>query len=234
MRGQTPVSMPMDIAGQRFGKLVAVSFTVKGEKRHWLCRCDCGGERQVDLYRLRHGKATSCLNCVPRMKSRLGAETRRRQEMTRGRRMGDLTVLAPDDEKAVYFRCRCSCGKDVRVSYYELTRTDKPTTSCGCGKTNRNKARALKYEYAGVELTRAEMCEAFNLTDSVIIDRLKKGWSIDDIVTTPVRDMNRRPVAERAALRAELKTSTLSHGALARKYGVSKGLVRQLREKESS
>lgn len=46
---------PLDLTGQRFGRLVAVALT--GEIRHgyrvWRCQCDCGGSIDVPLLQLR-------------------------------------------------------------------------------------------------------------------------------------------------------------------------------------
>lgn len=55
-----------DIAGRRFGKLIAISF-VELKKHHatWLCKCDCGDEIVVDGGNLRSGRQTAC-GCVRR------------------------------------------------------------------------------------------------------------------------------------------------------------------------
>lgn len=55
---------PKDLHGQRFGKLVVVSFSgsVK-EKATWLCICDCGKEATVVGTRLSRGQTRSC-GCI--------------------------------------------------------------------------------------------------------------------------------------------------------------------------
>lgn len=53
----------IDITGQRFGKLVALSPIYSGNKdKHtkWLCKCDCGNTLEVDLGNLRQGLSQSC------------------------------------------------------------------------------------------------------------------------------------------------------------------------------
>lgn len=56
---------PLDLANQRFGKLVALRV----EGRHpakgllWLCSCDCGGSRVALAGKLSEGKARSC-GCI--------------------------------------------------------------------------------------------------------------------------------------------------------------------------
>lgn len=55
-----------DLVGQRFGRLVAISRTVKpvgGKKqRHsfWVCKCDCGNEVVVRTVHLLNGRSKSC------------------------------------------------------------------------------------------------------------------------------------------------------------------------------
>jgi hypothetical protein len=51
----------IDITGQRFGSwtVLARGDTIGGHPK-WLCRCDCGTERQVIGYKLRNGTRTNC------------------------------------------------------------------------------------------------------------------------------------------------------------------------------
>lgn len=52
----------MNIAGQRFGRLVAIedSGNKPGAGRSWRCRCDCGNETIVPVRILRFGDTRSC------------------------------------------------------------------------------------------------------------------------------------------------------------------------------
>lgn len=49
-------------SGDRFGHYVLVERRPTDERgqQKWLCRCDCGTEREIRLAHLRHGKITSC------------------------------------------------------------------------------------------------------------------------------------------------------------------------------
>ncbi len=60
--------------GERFGSLTAVELLYKlsssGRKRaHWKCRCDCGGDTEVDSGNLRNGNTKWCGACSSRSKS---------------------------------------------------------------------------------------------------------------------------------------------------------------------
>jgi hypothetical protein len=51
----------VDIAGQRFGRLLVLSYAeTRQKKAYWLCRCDCGAERVVCGGNLRKGTSQSC------------------------------------------------------------------------------------------------------------------------------------------------------------------------------
>jgi hypothetical protein len=55
---------PLDLTGQRFGKLVALN--VVGSSRHgrkWLCQCDCGRDAIVQAGNLGRGNSTACGRC---------------------------------------------------------------------------------------------------------------------------------------------------------------------------
>lgn len=68
-RPSTLVVPPKPMAGKRFGKLLVLSFSHRGNDRHahWLCRCDCGTEKAINGKEMRIGKATSC-GCSRRKK----------------------------------------------------------------------------------------------------------------------------------------------------------------------
>lgn len=59
-----------DISGQRFGRWLVIEPRHVNERGHavFLCRCDCGNEREVVAYRLRNGRSTSC-GCLRNEKS---------------------------------------------------------------------------------------------------------------------------------------------------------------------
>lgn len=55
----------MDLTGQRFGRLVALSHKIRlGKtglpKTQWLCKCDCGNTNEINQYALTRGLTISC------------------------------------------------------------------------------------------------------------------------------------------------------------------------------
>lgn len=58
----------IDLTGQRFEKLVALEYRGKSK---WLCRCDCGTEKEILGHDLRSGHTCSC-GCMRGAKARHG------------------------------------------------------------------------------------------------------------------------------------------------------------------
>lgn len=110
-----------------------------GSERKWLCRCDCGTERQVLDRSLRYGKSTSC-GC----KSARNAAEKNGYRLD-GRRFGLLTVLesaeSQDSRRGRWWKCRCDCGNEILTPGTLLVTGKK--THCGC--------RSVKnYAYADI------------------------------------------------------------------------------------
>jgi hypothetical protein len=53
-----------DFTGQKFGRLQALECVASGPV--WLCRCECGGRREVRARQLRDGAVTCCGCLVPK------------------------------------------------------------------------------------------------------------------------------------------------------------------------
>lgn len=159
----------IDIAGERFGRLVALK-PIARERGHyfWLCLCECGKHAKVPATYLRQGEVKSC-GCLARNKP---------AELV-GSRFGRLLVveLIRMVDRGRMWRCTCDCGNEAFASTRSLRAGD--ITSCGCKRLWHKTApivasqRKLYYSYqrdaarrrkgAGVEF--ALSFEAFvNLT----------------------------------------------------------------------
>jgi len=64
--------------GQRFGRLTVISRVISGRSKHWLCRCECGRERSLEVHYVVRGKIRSCgcLGGETHGHARHGAHTR--------------------------------------------------------------------------------------------------------------------------------------------------------------
>lgn len=119
---------PIDLSGQRFGRLVAVCDVGSLRKfRLWRLRCDCGSEIERTSADVRHGKIRSC-GCLQRDLS-----SERTSLKLEGLVFGRLTVLSrfgDDGHGHVTWKCACECGGETIVSGTILRRGK--TKSCGC------------------------------------------------------------------------------------------------------
>lgn len=55
-----------DLSGQQFGLWTVVKLAGRNKKREsqWLCRCQCGTERVISSYDLKHNRTNGCIKCA--------------------------------------------------------------------------------------------------------------------------------------------------------------------------
>lgn len=118
------MSAPLKLIGKRFGRLVVLDYLgVKKRRTNWLCRCDCGTEKEFNAGALSQG--TSSCGCLFR-------ERLHRLNLA-GRRFGRLVVLVrlkSDSRRCYRWLCRCDCGTEKIVGVKNLM--NRSTNSCGC------------------------------------------------------------------------------------------------------
>lgn len=113
------ISKVIELAGQRFGKLVVIrkDRQDKWNRWEWLCRCDCGSEVVVKSNNLRTGNSQSC-GCEKRVLGKTVIDIT-------GQRFGRLTVLGRDMTKVAegktFWVCECDCGNTLSVFKGHLT-----------------------------------------------------------------------------------------------------------------
>lgn len=115
-----------DLAGMRFGKLVAIAETDERKYRQaiWQCKCDCGNYHKVSRGALISGLTRSC-GCTKHIP--------RREDLT-GQQFERLTALSvaeiTDNNHLAVWNCQCSCGTICQVLAENLKSGN--TKSCGC------------------------------------------------------------------------------------------------------
>ena len=111
----------LDLANQKFGKLLVISKAQKRNDKYtrWICQCDCGNQIEVRTDYLRNGHTTSC-GCIK--------EQFFQQKDLVGQQFGRLTVI--ENLSGGKKKCKCQCGNIVEVKTDNLTSGN--TQSCGC------------------------------------------------------------------------------------------------------
>jgi hypothetical protein len=113
----------LDLSGKVFGKWTVLR---NGEKQNWVCRCECGEEKEIFIGNLRSGKSTSCKKCAAIKNNLIG------------NKYNKLTVIEDSLKRTksrnIKWICRCDCGNISEVCGTALL-THK-TKSCGKCTTN--------------------------------------------------------------------------------------------------
>lgn len=116
---------------QRFTRLVVIRETrSRNGKRYALCRCDCGTEKEINIYNLLSGHTKSC-GCLSKENLKLGSQAKA-LNLT-GKTFNRLTVIRRETTRkkgSIVWTCRCDCGNIVLVPARDLVSGN--TTSCGC------------------------------------------------------------------------------------------------------
>lgn len=138
------MSGPVDLTGQRFGRLLVMQRACDKEyaggkcRTAWLCVCDCGKMVEVEGSNLISGNTKSC-GCLQRERaSQIGKKLGESKLINMvGKTFGMLTVIERDYTKSghsgAYWKCKCACGNECTVEGRYL-RSGR-TRSCGCLKT---------------------------------------------------------------------------------------------------
>ena len=117
------LSKLIDLTGQKFYEWTVIKKadpSPSGRTR-WLCRCSCGKIGIVGAYDLKNGKHRSC-----------GHDRKHNIKNLANQAFGELTAIEYAGNGK--WKCKCSCGKEVIVSGYDLT--SGHTKSCGHNTNN--------------------------------------------------------------------------------------------------
>lgn len=119
-----------NIAGQRFGRLVALEYHHTDEKHrpHWLFQCDCSNTKVMPISSVKWHGVRSCGCLLDQHIRELN-----RQDIT-GERFDRLVAVRPtqerDDSGSIVWECICDCGKTAYQSVNKLH--SGRVHSCGC------------------------------------------------------------------------------------------------------
>lgn len=169
-----------DLAGRRFGRLVAVKRVPAPAGRYgseWLCQCDCGGTSTTSAYRLREGKTASC-GCSRKKQTKA--------DLT-GQKFGELTVLRRYEGVRLgggaHWVCRCSCGNETITRQTRLRANQSRSCGCArmkaCAKLTQQIADEIRVvAEASPGMTYAEIGERYGVSQSTVSKILNdKAWT---------------------------------------------------------
>lgn len=154
LRKQAGAARRDDLAGRKFGRLTVLEPRAsRGDKTAWLCRCECGQQKEITSSNLTTGRSLSC-GCLQRERV---AESLV-HDLT-GQQFGRWTVIARAERpssRPTTWLCRCSCGQEKPVAAGSLMSGD--SLSCGCLKRERTSERLL-HDLTGQRFGRLSVIE---------------------------------------------------------------------------
>lgn len=195
-----------DIAGQRFGHLIAIKYvgSTKGGRARWNCKCDCGKESIVLQSSLVTGNTTSC-GCV--LKAKI---TRHGMSNTKLYKVWQSMKTRCSNPKSNRFRYYGGKGitydptwetfegfyTDMHEGYKEGITLDRIDRAKGYSKENcrwvnvtaqnNNKSDNLSIFYRGRWHTPKQIAELVGLPRSLVYNRKRAGWSDERLVSTHI------------------------------------------------
>lgn len=131
-----------DLTGMKFGKWTVLSKALsKSNRKMWLCKCECGLQKEVSGRSLRAGRSKACASCAAKDRN---PSSRAIKDET-GKIYGRLTVLQRaknNIHEHCAWICRCKCGNIIEVNGEYLR--SGGTKSCGCLRTSSYGVQKIK------------------------------------------------------------------------------------------
>ena len=204
----------VEIGGQRFGRWLVLGYS--GDMK-WMCRCDCGTEKNVHGTSLRRGATNGCISCHP------GLANQRTHGDTRSRIYNvwsGMIQRCENPNSAAYpryggrgiFMCRewrnsYEAFRDWARSngYSDSLTIDRSNNDAGYSPSNcrwatyaeqnRNYSRNRPIEHDGRVALIGDFAFEHNLPDDVVRNRVRRyGWTMEAALSAPVQTrMKREP-----------------------------------------
>ena len=212
-----PTTLPKnftDITHQKFGWLTVLSFVEsrKHSQTYWLCKCQCGNEKTIGAMHLKSGRIKSC-GCY--------RKTYRRSYTTHGmsrtsiyhiwknmirRCHNDKDQNYPSYGERGIIVCQPwhtfqNFFNDVGHPPFEGATLDRRDNNQGYSPDNvrwatieqqgNNKRSNKLFTYRDETLTMIQWARKIHMNKQTFASRIRSGWGIQKIITTPVRKKRR-------------------------------------------
>ena len=202
-----------DLTGQKFNMLTVKSFAfIRDSHAYWNCVCDCGKESVVCASRLLRGTTKSC-GCISREISRKRMTTKNGYSKTRiyrifigmkqrcykdndkdyprygGRGIKICDEWLQDSKKFVEWAKEHGYKETLSIDRIDVN-GDYTPDNCrwvSAKKQANNRRSNLFITYDGKTLSASEWCAIKGWNRHIIPERLRKGWSLEKTMTTPLR-----------------------------------------------
>jgi hypothetical protein len=204
-------TLKKEMIGKKFGTLLVLNEIKERDKNGFILyqvRCECGKVKNVLGSSLRNGGSRSCNKCHTltgthgmwksrefriwtSMKSRCSNpnDANYKNYGARGIKVCDEWV---NNFKQFYLDMGDSNGLSIdRINVNGIYEKDN-CRWIDMKTQSRNKRNNIFYKINGVEKCISEICEELNMASSTFRNRLTRGWSIEKIISTPSRVLNKK------------------------------------------
>lgn len=205
-----------DITGERFGKLVAIKRSYKSNcgKWKWLCKCDCGNYKEIDIHNLLRKDKTPTRTCGKCEKSKKNTKCYK-HGMSKTRVYQCYKLMKNrcynKHNKKYYLYgergitvCDEWLGKNgstnfinwaLQNGYNDNLTLDRINNNLGYSPNNcrwatrkeqANNLRCNKrYTIDNKVYTMSQIADKFNINYKLLESRLRNGWSLEKAIYTP-------------------------------------------------
>ena len=206
-----------NLIGQKFGRLTVIDRAEKYKDGHamWLCRCECGTEKVILEKCLKNGKTKSCgclrkeitvkrltkhgLNNIRLYDIWSGIKQRCYNSKRKGFGIyGGRGIIMCDEWENNFMSFYDWAMANGYADNLSIDRIDVNGNYCpeNCRwatfKEQMNNMRTNRFlTYNGETHTMAEWGKILNISDCTLYSRLKRGWTVEKTLSTPVRQMNK-------------------------------------------
>lgn len=202
----------INLAGQRFGRLVAIEPIPRpGSRRRWRCKCDCGNETLTPTQNLLSGKAKSC-GCLKidnltkhgDSRSRIyhtwrGIKNRCYNENVVGyENYGGRGITMCDEWKNSFPNFRDWAYENGYDETLTIDRIDVngnyEPSNCRWATTaeqNRNKSDNVYVTYDGETKIATDWARLLGMSVNTLLRRIRDGWTVEQALTIPASKQNR-------------------------------------------
>lgn len=201
----------IDLTGQKFGRLTAIKRVenTKNKDTLWLCKCDCGGETITRITNLRNGntKSCGCLNKEHLLKSitKHGLHDKKLYNTWKGMRQRcnnknnpayknyggrGITICAEWNNFKNFYDWAMNNGyqKGLSIDRIDNNKGYNPNNCRFTDQTTQSNNRRNNkiFTYKEQTHTLAEWAIFYNMNYWALRSRIKRGWSIEKTLETPL------------------------------------------------
>jgi hypothetical protein len=237
-----------DIAGNRYGRLVAIRMTEGGK---WMFKCDCGVEKEINRWDVCSGKTKSC-GCYNsesarnRKKGKFDPNARNRHPLYATWNNMMARCYNPNSTSYKSYGAKGITVSDEWHSFEQFVADmgskpspthslDRVKSKLGYSKSNcrwatdkeqaRNTSNNKIIEYGGESKSLIEWAEQYGLRGDTLNRRLKNGWSIEDALHKPLEEPGRKGEKNPKCKLSEADVKVIfvsneKYATLAKQYGV--------------